>query len=301
MTRKMKRWILIATALVMLGGILFVGGMSMLHWDFKQLSTGKFQTNTHEITELVENITVVTNTADLVFVPSEDGKIKVVCHEMKLAQHAVSVDNGNLIIQLEDTRKWYQRLGIQFEQVAITIYLPAGNYGALSATGKTGDAVLGGAFTFTSVDISMRTGDIFVENISTSDLTLSVSTGDIKASQVNCAGSANFTASTGDISLQNVQCKNLTSTGSTGDLTMAHVLVDEKIHLRRSTGDIAFKKCDAGEIYIQNGTGDVIGSLLSEKVFLAETGTGDVVVPKSTTGGRCEITTSTGDIIITLE
>ena len=301
MTRKMKLWILIASALVLVGGMIFVGGMSMLNWNFKQLSMGKFQTNTYEITEVVENITVVTNTADLVFAPSEDGKIKVVCHEMELAQHAVSVDNGNLIIQLEDTRKWYQRLGIQFEQVAITVYLPAGNYGTLSATGKTGDTVLDGTFTFASVDICMKTGDICVENISIGDLSLSVSTGDIKASQVNCAGNATFTVSTGDICLQSVQCKNLTSTGSTGDLTMAHVLVEEKMHLRRSTGDISFKKCDAGEIYIQNGTGDVIGSLLSEKVFLAETGTGDVEVPKSTTGGRCEITTGTGDIIITLE
>ena len=49
---------------------------------------------------------------------------------------------------------------------------------------------------------------------------------------------------------------------------------------------------------MKTDTGKVVGSLLSEKVFIAETSTGKVSVPKTTTGGKCEITTSTGDIKI---
>ena len=37
---------------------------------------------------------------------------------------------------------------------------------------------------------------------------------------------------------------------------------------------------------------------LSDKVFLTETDTGKVDVPKSITGGRCEITTDSGDITV---
>ena len=48
-------------------------------------------------------------------------------------------------------------------------------------------------------------------------------------------------------------------------------------------------------------TGDVKGSLLSEKIFIPTTDTGDVDVPKTVTGGRCEITTDTGDIKITVK
>ena len=43
------------------------------------------------------------------------------------------------------------------------------------------------------------------------------------------------------------------------------------------------------------------GSLLSEKLFLAQTNTGSVKVPKTSAGGHCEIATGTGDIKITIE
>ena len=41
-----------------------------------------------------------------------------------------------------------------------------------------------------------------------------------------------------------------------------------------------------------------MGSLLSDKVFITETDTGNVNIPKTTDGGKCEIKTDTGDIKI---
>ena len=70
--------------------------------------------------------------------------------------------------------------------------------------------------------------------------------------------------------------------------------------LDRDTGDIDLEDCDADEIFIVTDTGDVKGTLLSEKVFITKTDTGDVNVPNSISGGRCEITTDTGDINISL-
>ena len=48
-------------------------------------------------------------------------------------------------------------------------------------------------------------------------------------------------------------------------------------------------------------TGDVKGKLLTDKVFITETGTGHVDVPKTVTGGRCEVTTNTGDIELEID
>ena len=59
-----------------------------------------------------------------------------------------------------------------------------------------------------------------------------------------------------------------------------------------------FVASDAEAIFVQTDTGDVTGSLLTEKVFSTRTGTGRVSVPQSVTGGRCEISTDTGDIRI---
>ena len=68
--------------------------------------------------------------------------------------------------------------------------------------------------------------------------------------------------------------------------------------MKVSTGDIKLDKSDAAEIFIKTSTGNVTGTLLTEKVFITQTSTGNIKVPKSIKGGRCEITTSTGNIKI---
>ena len=62
-----------------------------------------------------------------------------------------------------------------------------------------------------------------------------------------------------------------------------------------------FNHCDAETIYVNTDTGSVTATLLTDKMFIIETDTGSVDVPKSITGGRCEITTDTGNIRITIE
>lgn len=111
-------------------------------------------------------------------------------------------------------------------------------------------------------------------------------------------GDVNTKVTTGKIFMTNVQCKNFISKGDTGKLEMTNVFASEKFDLKRSTGDIIFNQCDAESIFVETDTGDVTGSFLSDKIFFTDTDTGDVDVPKSMTGGRCEITTDTGDILI---
>lgn len=60
-------------------------------------------------------------------------------------------------------------------------------------------------------------------------------------------------------------------------------------------------RSDAAEIYVRTDTGDVTGSLLTDKIFFAETDTGDIDVPESVEGGKCKIKTDTGDISIKIE
>ena len=51
---------------------------------------------------------------------------------------------------------------------------------------------------------------------------------------------------------------------------------------------------------IVTDTGDVTGTLCSEKIFFAESDTGRVEVPKTMSGGRCEVKTDTGKIILSI-
>ena len=320
MRTRTKVWLIMAASFVLVGGIIFVGVMSMLKWDFTKLSAVKYETKSYEITENFNNISIITETADVVFVPSENQKTSVVCHEQKNMKHSVTVQNGKLVIEIVDTRKWYEYIGINFGTPKITVYIPQGEYGALFVKSSTGNVEISKEFKFESIDISestgsvtnyasaseniiikTSTGNIRVENVSAGTLDLSVSTGGITVSNVTCEGNVKINVSTGKTNLTNIECKNVVSSGNTGAISLKNVIAAENFLIERSTGDVKFDGCDAAEIFVETDTGDVRGSLLSDKTFIVQTDTGNADVPKTATGGKCEITTSTGDISIRIK
>lgn len=315
-----KIWLLIAAILVLIGGIVFVGVMTVLKWDFTKLQTTQYETNCYEITDAFQNISIVTNTADIRFVPSEDTSSQVTCYEQKNVKHSVSVKDGTLVITVTDSRKWYEHIGIGFSSPKITLSIPKMEYGTLSIESTTGNVSIPKEFQFDSMDISettgsvtsyasatdsvrirTTTGSICVEGIETKKLDLSVTTGRVTVSGVNCSGDVHVEVSTGKASLTDIRCENIRSEGNTGDITLKNVIAAEELSIERSTGSVTLAACDGAEISIETDTGDIKGSLLTEKIFIAQTDTGSVSVPKSTTGGRCELTTDTGNIRIVIE
>ena len=100
------------------------------------------------------------------------------------------------------------------------------------------------------------------------------------------------------ISFVDIACKEISSKGSTGNVFLKKAIAKETISIERSTGDVKFEESDARDILVKTDTGNVKGMLLSDKVYIVETKTGSIDVPKTTSGGVCEITTSTGDIKI---
>ena len=86
----------------------------------------------------------------------------------------------------------------------------------------------------------------------------------------------------------------------TGNINLKNVISTETFSIERDTGNVKLESCDAAEIYVKTDTGNVEASFISDKIVIYETDTGKVSVPKSTTGGRCEVTTDTGNIKITI-
>lgn len=312
-----KIWLMIAGALVLIGCILFVVVMSTLKWDFTKLSTVKYETNTYEIAETFSDISMTTNTADIIFALSDDGKCRVECHEEENAKHSVTVENNVLVVKIDNQKSWYDYIGFSFGSPKITVYLPKTVYNALSINGSTGNVDIPKDYSFENADISLSTGNvdfcaaasesikintstgnINIENISAGSLDLSVSTGRVTVSGVTCENSITVGVSTGKVILTDISCTSVISSGTTGSISLSNVIAANKFSVDRSTGNVKFSGCDAGEIYVKTSTGNVTGSFLSNKVFITDTNTGSVDVPKTAAGGRCEINTSTGDIKI---
>ena len=319
MSKTVKIWLITAASLVLMGAMIFGGVMTVFKWNFAKLSTAKYETNDYQIDENYNDISIVTHTAHVALLPSENESARVECYEQKNVKHSVEVKDGTLVIEVVDTRKWYEYIGIHFGAPKVTVYLPAGEYGALSVKARTGGVEIAKAFSFESIDVSestgdvksyasaseslkikTSTGDIFVENVSAGSLDLSVSTGAVKVSGVRCAGDVTLSVSTGKAYLTDVSCNNLASVGTTGELLLKDVIAQGRISLERTTADVRFEDADAEEIFVKTDTGSVTGTLLSEKVFIPRTSTGKIDVPKTANGGRCEITTTTGNIKISV-
>ncbi|MBQ2892748.1 MAG: DUF4097 family beta strand repeat protein [Oscillospiraceae bacterium] len=294
-----KTWLIIAAVIILVGAALFTAMLAKSNWDFANLSTAEFQTETYTSQSPITNISIDSTTADITFCLSETDSVKVVCYEMEKAPHNVRFDEGNLTIEEDDQRKWYDHIGINFSTPKITVYLPKSECGTLEIDLTTGDVSIPSDFTFESITVKGTTCDATVNASVIDSLTVKTTTGDVNISNAEF-GTVSLLATTGDMTLTNVKSKIIYTSGSTGDICLENVIVEKNLNITRTTGDVRFKDSDAGSILIQLTTGDVTGNLLTGKIFSVKTGTGKISIPENTPGSTCVITTGTGDIRISV-
>ena len=315
-------WLIVAASLTLLGLITIAVSIALAGGDLMGFGTVEYETNSYVIDKDFTDVSIKTHTADVTVKRSDDETARVVCREESKLKHSVTVRDGALVIDVVDSRKWYEHIniGISFEDTSVTVYLPDGAYGDLLINVNTGDTEIQKDLLFESIDVDSDTGDvtnyawttgamrfkvttgyITVSGARADSIGLKASTGNITLKDVNCAGEINHKCSTGKALFEDVNCDKFTSVGSTGDITLTAVKVTELLAIARDTGDVRFNGSDAAEIAVETDTGDVTGTLLTEKIFFVTTDTGDVDVPESMVGGKCKITTDTGDVDLTIK
>ncbi len=313
-------WIVAAIVLIAAGGALFTGALAKAGWDFSSIANVKFEDETVPVNRPFKHISVKAGTETITFLPSEGRTCSVEFRVPEQIRREVTITDDTLRIETEDTRSWHERLGLfSFEKGSIKVYLPVGEYGALTAATTTGGIELPEHFGFSQISLTASTGDVTCRADAGEGLTIALSTGDIRLEGIN-AGNVSLSLTTGKIEIadvtcrdllisqstgrskiQNVTCSSLSSTASTGRIALENVCANQKISVERTTGDITLSGCDAGELFLKTTTGDVSGTLRTEKTFFTETNTGRVDVPKTLSNFACEVHTTTGDITFTVE
>ena len=287
-----------------------------------------------------DSISLETLSADVTLLYAEDGICRVEARDQEGVEYTAKVEDGVLTVRGEDTRQWYDRIGIMSSgEPTLTVYLPAQSYKSLSASVTTGNVTVGRDFTFSgSVVISVTTGDVSLSASVERSTTLSATTGDIRVEGTHKVLSASVTTgrvtvqssaveslsiksgsgsvtiqdltaegavrveiTTGSQSLLRVTCGELDLHAGTGDVTLTDTVAAGHLQAKTTTGDVTFVRSDAATLFVKTNTGDVAGSLLTPKIFAPDTTSGSIDVPKSTEGGLCEIKTTSGSICITLE
>lgn len=270
--------------------------MSKIKWNFLDLSTNNFETREYTVNEKYSNITIFSKEADIVLEPTTEKETKVICYQQTKLTYSVKVTDNTLLIESVDTRKWFDYVGFNFKQPKITVCVPQGEYDRLLINGSTGNVNIPSEYEFNNIEITQSTGKITNHASAKNDIVLTTNTGGITVGNVS-AKNISVTVSTGKVNLTDIKCKNVISNGNTGDITLKNTEASE-FNITRSTGDVRLENCDAENISIKTDTGDIIGTLKTEKVFIAHTDTGKIDVPDTDKGGKCQLSTDTGDIKI---
>ena len=318
----MKKVLIIVGIILLVVGLIITASVFVFsNFNFKNINTSEdYESKTFNIEDEFNNINISIDTSDLVFKHAKDGKTTIECLERKNMPYKVYVENGTLKVETEDNRQLTDYMLTYNTKQTMTVYLPGERYEKLEIKNVTGDTNIPETFSFVNLKVLSSTGDIIckasvddvlsidlttghieVEGIKSNEISLISTTGKISAKDIECTNSFTLNVSTGSSNITNVKCKSFSSDGSTGTISLTNVIATGKMEITRSSGDIKLDKCDAEEMNFSLHTGDIKGTILSEKIFITKTSTGKIDVPASTTGGKCTITTSTGDIKISME
>lgn len=295
-----KVFITISVIILGLAALMLLSTLSACGWDFERL-THPAITNTYEIYEEFGDISINLDTSDVEFIATDESTVRIECNDAYKITHGIRVEEGVLKIHANDERRWYEMMSIIPVSFKVTVFLPRGEWGALNIDASTGDTEISEGFTFASVNINQSTGDITLKSGVNGDIIINTSTGDITLLDAKDADKIKVKSSVGKQSFTNISCTSLESEADTGKAVLENVMVEGKMSIERITGDVTLQDVDAAEIFIETDTGNVKGTILSDKIFIVRTDTGKIDVPKTTSGGVCEITTSTGNIKIEIK
>lgn len=317
--KKRTATILVAAALILGGLLVSFCGLLLIDFDPFRLETAPAETRTESVSADFSRLSVEVSDAGVRLYPSADGTCTVVSALPEKVSLTLSVENGTLSIRENDARRWYDRIGVSFHSYSVSVYLPDKIYDSLTASASVGHVEIARGLSFDSVSVTTDTGrvscfatvsgslslttdtgSITLIGISPTTATLRTTTGEIRLERVNVGETLMIGTSTGSVSLNDVTAKDLSVETSTGHVHSETLLVTDALRIETNTGHVSLDNSDAGSISITTDTGHVDLILLSGKNFDADSDTGKILVPPSSSGGPCKIRTDTGRISVTV-
>ena len=340
MNRKKKIAFIISISCIAAGIVLAVAALAVVKFDFSKLSTVQYNTTTCRVEETFTKLDIQVPDCDIHLIPSEDGTCRIVSTESENVTQTIEVKNDTLVVRRTDDRRWYERIGMYWGNFSVTVYLPENVYDDLKAKSTSGNITIQKGLTFQNAEIVASSGDISFDGIVKSSLTAKTTSGnlsicnqtggklDIQSTSGNImlnninvdildanSTSGNVVLQTvainqeiflksvsGELTGENMSGKSLTAKTGSGNIKFTDVVIKGDMELEATSGDIRFTRNDAENIVIKTASGNINGSLLSNRLFHFHTVSGDVSVPDSVSSAkRCEASTTSGDIHITIE
>ena len=215
MAKKTKIWLICALCLILIGGLVFTGGLAAMDFDLTRLSSTQYTTSTYQIQEPFQEIILDLDLSHVELLPSADNTCKIVSKSAEKIAHSFFVKDDTLFIDELDTRKWHDYIGVYLGSPQITIYLPAKDYETIAIETDTGDVVIEEIYA-TKLDIETDTGDVKLRAIDAAQISIEADTGDVTGT-LRTGKLFHCSSDTGDIHIPKSepfgQCEIETDTG----------------------------------------------------------------------------------------
>ncbi len=319
--KKSNLIILIISLCMFFSGIFVcMSALSMKGMNFENMFKDNSTVRVATYDEAFLSVDAQDKSGNLEIFPSSDDELKIECTELENTHYDIKYEGDTLVIRRVDNRDWHQYF-MNFSREGVKIYLPQRAYEDIKLDVSSGSIIVNdglacrnlaaestsgsvrayGVTAQEKVSLKATSGRVVSDSVKAENLDVSCTSGRVTLGNVELTGNLDVENSSGSIEVIDVNCNSLSVNNTSGGITCSGVIAQDNITAKTSSGSIELLKSDADNLDIKATSGSIRGTLLSDKVFIAESTSGRVRVPQTTQGGICKVKTTSGSIDITVE
>lgn len=304
-----KKILIIASAFVLVGGILMVAAITIVGFNWGALNTrlpDEEKSYTYDITG-VNALSISDVSSDIIIVPSDGDQIKITCFENANETYDIKLaDNGTLRVNNLTSKQWYRFIGINFnnQKRCLTISVPKKLLGPVDASTVSGNINLSNLNLSDALTISTTSGEINLKDVvSNKEISVSSVSGSIKLEKTSTNSDMKLETASGDTKVTSSQVAgNLSCNSISGTINLMDTIMKGNVSLESTSGNIVFINLIGNDIFIKTISSDVAGKIIGDSnnySITANTVSGDKNLPRSGNGNQLlNVSTTSGDIDI---
>ena len=307
---------LVLSVIAFFGG-LDIAGLKDFFNDDESYGVELVYTDDTVITKLVLDV----ETRNISVIPTDSDVITIKYHEHEKDTWSFVEGTGVLTVTQHkelEVFNWFNWKYVSPEIITVYVEIPEVWLLELIVSSNVGNITIDYEnIPITNLAAVTNTGRILLSNLSLSELTIDVDTGNVNLNHSDVANDILITSNTGNVFVDTVNAQDINISSDTGDITLKDVegedlFVDNdtgfisltrtnminEIELSTSTGNLVLSDSTASGYELSASTGDVIVTLvdLSNLRYDLQTSTGNIKIDGAAQGNRH--TTTTGSILL---
>lgn len=209
-----KQWMIIALIAVLLAGVAFVSGMSLLDWDFRKLDTATWESRSFQPENPVQTLSsakIKVSHSKVILLTGDT--LNITYEESEHVKYSIELTNDNELTVTENYQFHLNMFNFYIPEMRIT--LPPTHKLDLEST--NGDLNLD-TFDFQSFSVKLTNGNITLNNLQVAnELYAKTANGTIKAENIN-ATSIHLTSTNGAIKTNDLIATTINLKTTNGDV-----------------------------------------------------------------------------------